>query len=207
MVDKHSQAKASAKPGGFIGPGEMLWADMQRRTEQLRHELGPIMFDAQNSIDEESFVRYFLPLFAGDYGSDKAKFTEAVQAWFRVAGNPFTAVNVMANGQMVAVVPPVRSNILSGKPTDNIKDVGAILDDAAHFATLNPGAAQTLIVTSLHQRYMTNIPRPDLTREQRAWFELLNRYGRAPKGWSVAQVQGSSTSTDSTDDDFDYECE
>lgn len=205
MANNPSQARATPQPGGFISPGEMLWADMQRRTEQLKTELGPIMYDGQNSIEEESFKLYFLPLFAGDYGNDKAKYQEALSAWFRVSGSPFAAVNVVSGGNVVAVVPPVRSNILSGKPTDNIKDVGALLDDAAHFATINPGAAQTMIVTSLHKRYMTNIPRPDLTREQRDWFDLLNRYGRAPKNW-VQQATGASAAASSSadDDDFDY---
>ena len=43
-----------------------MHADMLRRTKQLKVDLEPIMNDAQNSIQEEDFLKFFLPLFAGE---------------------------------------------------------------------------------------------------------------------------------------------
>jgi hypothetical protein len=204
MADKPTPRASPLSSADNIAPGELLMADMRRRTQQLQADLAPIMFDAQNIIEEDAFVHYFLPMFAGELGQDRVKINEILQSWYRVAGNPFTAVDVVKNGQRVATVPAIRTNILTGKPTDQVKDIGTVFDDAAHHATLSPRGAQAMIVTALHQRYMVNIPRPDLSVEQRAWFDLLNHYGKAPASLSLQKAVAGGKAPP-PEDDFEYE--
>lgn len=193
MADFPNPRATLGKAPGMISPGDMLYDDMKRRTRLLKEELDPILYAAQNSIEEEAFKRFFLPLFAGEFSSDKAKYTHAISAWCRVAGNPYASVNVVSMGKIVAVVPPIRANILTGKPDlDRLQTTSSMLDDAANHATISPKGAQAMIVNSLHQRYMTNIPRPDLTKDEKAWFDLLNRYGKAPKSMSLKPTAGKA---------------
>jgi hypothetical protein len=186
--------------------GDLLMADLQRKTAALHKQLDPILHDAQNSIEEEDFKRYFLPLFAGEV-KEKDKMLEILAVWYRVASSPYSAVNVTANGQIIAIVPPVKVNVLSGKPVmDTNKEVKTLFDDAAHLATLVGGTkAQNVIINGLSERYFKNVPRPDLSKEERAWFDLLNRYGKAPLSM-LAKVPpdkaGTKNNGDSNLDDF-----
>jgi hypothetical protein len=186
--------------------GDLLLDDLKRKTKYLRDNLSPIMNEAQRDIEEEAFVKYFLPLFAGEYKNDKQKYTEAFVAWIRVAGSPYAAVNVVANGQIVAIVPPIRNNILTGKPTAHTQDIGSVFLEAQQFATISPARARNFIAEALHHRYMTRIPRPDLTADQKAWFVLLNRYNKAPESFSLPEGDNSKTSSadNKKDDDFEY---
>jgi len=193
----------TASPVENINVEQVLLEDMQRRTSELKKDLMPLLQTSQSNIQEEDFIRYFLPLFAGDYAKEASKFSETLVQWYRVAGSPFASVNVVKNGQIVAVVPAVKKNILSGRHSGRLDDVGMIFENAKQRATLHPKFAQNATVAALHERFLTNIPRPDLSEEQRKWFDLLNRYGRAPKSM-LAQASAPSVQAQS-DDDFEYE--
>lgn len=183
--------------------GDLLVQDLFRKTQYLRESLSPFFTEAQRQIDEEAFVLYFLPLFAGDYSKDKQKYTEALAGWFRVAGSPYAAVSIIALGQVVAVVPPVRNNVLSGKPLEVAQDLNSVFIQAANLETLSPVGARNYVTQQLHDRYIKAIPKPDLTVDQRAWFDLLNHYGKAPKELS-AQVQKDPKATQAQEDDFEF---
>ncbi len=194
------------KPGTLANVGKVLMQDMRRRTDTLKSQLEPIMLDAQNSIDEQAFILYFLPLFAGEYGTDAVKIQTQLSQWYRVAGSPYASVNVTSGGRIVAVVPAVKTNILTGKPTGLTEDVGSIFNNAAQQATISPRLGHHITVVALHQRYMTNIPRPDLTEEQKKWFELLNRYGKAPKSlMTTAPANSALTASKGDEDELVYD--
>lgn len=188
--------------------GSLLLADLKRVTERMKRDLQQTPQQGISSIDEDQFVRFFLPLFAGELKDDASTMRSLLDYWYQIAGNAFRPVNVVSNGRVVAVVPPIRSNFLTGAPqVDQPGHAGDILQDAAHYATISPKGAQNLIATSLHKRYMRGIPKPDLTEHQKAWYDLLSHYGKAPKQWMVGQPEATQQPSQaaSGDDGFDFD--
>lgn len=173
--------------------GDMLLQDLRNTTQGLRGTLGQLIVEPQTSIEEAAFVHYFLPLFAGDLKDKKEEMRKVLTAWYQVAGSPYAPVNVVKNGQVVALVPAVHQNILNGKHSGHVQDTSALMADVDHMRTLSPQAARNMEVTALHQRFLTKIPRPNLSDAQKAWFELLNRYGRAPESMSVQHASATNS--------------
>lgn len=187
-----------------VDAGKIFLEDLKRTTADLKESLLPIINDTQRSIDEQAFVDYFLPMFSGEYGNDRAKIMKTLAQWYIVAGSPYLPVSVVKNGKVVAVVPAVHQNILTGKPTGRQEDVGSIFENAKQQSTLHPKLGHNITVVALHDRYMVGIPRPDLSEEQTKWFKLLNQYGKAPASM-LAVKPGAAPASAGDDDDFDYE--
>lgn len=183
--------------------GDLLYLDMQRKVEFMKQTFGDLKYDTDREIDEGAFVHYFLPLFAGDYGGDAKKIKETLVQWYKVAGSPYVGVNVVNNGVVVAYVPPILENFLTGKPSGNAESVGGLFENAKQQATLHPRLGTNIVAKGLHQRFLTNLPRPDLSEAQKKWFDLLNHYGKAPKDMLSSTSAGSAKNA-VEDDDFEY---
>lgn len=195
------------QPKAGVAIGDMLLEDMKRTTEGLKVSLGRLINEAQVSIEEDAFIKLFLPLFAGDFNKSRANYEQALEAWYRVAGSPYAPVNVVRGGRVVAVVPPVRVNVLNGKHSGSVQDVAAMMEDVAHMRTLSPQAARNLEITALHERFLRRIPKPNLSEAQKAWFNLLNQYGRAPDALSASDSKAQTDNkakAQAADDMFDY---
>lgn len=183
--------------------GDLLYNDMRRNVEHMKQTFGDLKHDTVEKIDEGAFVRYFLPLFAGEFGNDSAKIKATLTQWYKVAGTPYVGVNIVRDGVVVAYVPPILENFLTGKPKGSSETIGNLFEEAKQQATLHPRLGTNIVANGLHKQFLTNIPQPDLSDAQKKWAQLLTFYGKS-LGNKLDPAAAGSTKRLDEEDDFEY---
>ncbi len=189
----------------FTPAEDMRMRELQRNTAALKKTMEPLLNTAPRTIEESDFIKYFLPLFSGFYGNDRVAIQAALVKWYETAGTPYAPVDIVKDGQIVAQVPAIKSSILDSRPKRGGMGPGAMMHLAEQASTVAPKMAQNQLHVQLHNRYMTQLQRPQLTPLQQKWEALLARYGKSLEPGKAAAAPGGKAATSSSDDDLIYD--
>lgn len=179
--------------------GQLLWQDLNNSTNIIKGMFKEVEEANTRSLDEDIFVKFFLPLFSGENTNDKEKL---LNEWYKIAGTPYSHVNLYdKSGLLVAVVPPILDRNILPVPTgrENAMDLDTMFDIAKQKASLSPNIAHGIVVNDLKNRYLSKIkhvPNPELVEK---WRKLLAHFNKS----IVPGKEGPSSSQ--SESDFEYE--
>lgn len=163
-----------------------------------------------NELDEEVFVRVFLPFFAGEKDlmyfkdDDASTATEkALLTWNNVAGGLFNEVSILGTRdgtrQIVCTVPSILNRNLV-KPTvkyDNEPSIyGAVLT-TANIVNHSPQQAEHYLQNYLKRRQARMWNVSQLVHNADVWNAIFTMYGRQPM---VPLVAGTPEETNKGDE-------
>lgn len=147
------------------------------------------------SVPEGIFVHHFLPFFSGEV---KENSQELLSNWLTIAGSAVSPVNIVANGRVVAQVPPIQNNeALDPSAKQQDVGIGYALKESNAMASLSPVAGNAMLSSHLGNKLnaMTSHLEESNKEHERKWNELLKHYGKKPLG----QVEQSKQNTDEGD--------
>lgn len=143
------------------------------------------------SVPENIFVHHFLPFFSGEVKENRQ---ELLSNWLIIAGSAVSPVNIVANGRIVAQVPPIQNNEALD-PSSKTQDtgIGYALKESNAMASLSPTAGNAMLSGHLGNKLnaMTSHMEDSNKVHEEKWNKLLQHYGKKPLGYKEESNKNS----------------
>lgn len=163
-----------------MSPGDRIAQYRQNPRKNTPHEeqsLRTLMAEETPRIEEQEFLSRWIGLFW-----EREKYPEVPAAWVdRVATSPRFPVEIVSNGEVVAIVPAMIGPSVTEFVSEHKSTLGAL--SASAIATSNnfPQLGETYLTSALLQNHENISARPEVVQireEYRdGWVKLFTKYG------------------------------
>lgn len=164
----------------MAGMYEQLEEYERNPTQNTKHEeisLQRLMEPERDRIDEAEFLNRWIGLFW-----EREKYPEVAAVWVdRVAKSPRNEVEIVSDGQVVAIVPAMLGPSVTDFITDHRATLGAVSASAIATGNNFPRLGETYLRSSLQQYQQQVSSRPEVVAAvdeyRNQWAVLFTKYG------------------------------
>ena len=163
---------------------------LYKRIQEDRANLTQLGSASVQTMPEDIFVYYFLPMFAGE---DVPNASRLIADWQRTAGSPWMPVNIVDKaGNVVAQIPALRESEWFTPDKDSKNNLDYQMFLAKQKAAVSPRLAQAMMVDALSNKVEELTSKVNPENYLAKWQTLLSRYGKSLPGRTENKAAGQT---------------